>query len=91
VINELREPIPNAKVTILKGETELVAVYADADGKFSFERLEAGNYVIRVQADNYKSAQSPIVIVKPTMKCKRGLRVMLGVGMQCSGINLAKR
>ncbi len=65
---------------------ELASVQTTEDGKFSFEQLEAGNYDIRVQADHYNSAQSPIVLAKPAMKCKRGLQVSLAVGTSCSSV-----
>ncbi len=91
VTNQLGEPIPNAKVTILRGAMELASVQTTEDGKFSLEQLEAGNYDIRIQADHYNSAQSPIVLAKPAMKCKRGLQVLLAVGTSCSSVGLAKR
>jgi len=91
VTNQLGEPIPNAKVTILRGIMKLASVQTSEDGRFSFQELEAGNYYIRVEADNYKSAQSPIVLVKPTTKCKQSLEVLLAVGTACSGVGLAKR
>jgi hypothetical protein len=91
VINQLGEPISDATLTILKGISEIASVRANKDGKFSFEQFEAGNYVIRIGADGYQTAQSPIVVVKPSTKCKRSLHVMLSVGMGCSGVGPAKR
>ena len=90
VINELGERVSNAEVTILRGETGFVAIQTHADGKFSFEPLDAGKHDIRVQANNYKTAQSPIVIVKPQTKCKRALQIMPAVGIGCFGISLMK-
>src|ERR1700730_18767439 len=91
VTNRLGEPIQNAKVTILKEATELASAQTSEDGKFSFEQLESGNYNIRVQADHYNPTQSPIVLVKPAMKCKQALEVVLAVGTSCSSVGLAKR
>jgi hypothetical protein len=90
VIDPLGEPISNAKVTILKGETELVTVQTGVDGKFSIEPLEARNYGLRVRSTGFQTAQSPIVVVKPQAKCKRVLEVVLAVGMGCSGMALVK-
>jgi phosphatidate phosphatase APP1 len=90
VVNLLGERLPNARVTVLNGETQLVAVQTDSDGHFSFENLKAGNYNIRVEADDYKTAWSPIILVKPAANCKRGLRVVLSIGMGCSGMGRAK-
>jgi hypothetical protein len=81
VIDPLGEPIPNAKVAILKD---------GQDGKFSFEQLEAGHYDIHVEANGFKSAYSSIVLVKPAPKCKLALQVLLEVGMGCSGIREVK-
>ena len=78
VKNEAGAPIPHAKVTVLKGGTELGAVQTGTDGKFSLERLEAGNYDVQVEADGYHTERSSIVIVRPATKCKRGLYVLLG-------------
>jgi len=89
--NQLGEPIPNAKVAILRGAREIVSVQTSEDGKFSFEQLEAGNYEIRVQADHYNSVQSPFILVKPKTKCKRALQVILAAGMSCSSVGLIKR
>ena len=89
--NQLGEPIPNAKVAILRGARELVSVQTSEDGKFSFEQLEAGNYEIRVEADHYNSVQSPFILVKPKTKCKRALQVILAAGMSCSSVGLIKR
>jgi hypothetical protein len=90
VIDPLGEPISNAKVTILKGETELVTVQTGPDGKFSIEPLEAGNYDLRVRSTGFQTAQSAIVVVKAQAKCKRVLQVVLAVGMGCSGMALVK-
>ncbi len=89
VLNEIEEKIPNAKVMVLKGGKELATVQTGADGKFSFERLEAGNYEVRVEAAGYITAQDSVVIVRPATKCNRGLLVSLNL-MACSGMIRAK-
>jgi hypothetical protein len=91
VIDSTGEPIPNAKVTVLKAGTELVVVKTSADGKFSFERLEAGDYEIRIQADGFIVAGSSVLLVKPTTKRKSGLQIVLAMGMQCSSITRTRR
>jgi len=89
VLNEIEEQIPSAKVTVLKAGRELGAVQTDADGRFSFDRLEAGNYEVRVEAGGYLAAQDSVVIVRPATKCKRGLLVSLSL-VACSGMSRAK-
>jgi len=44
VIDPSGLPISNAKVTILRAGTEFVSIRTNTDGKFSFDRLEAGDY-----------------------------------------------
>jgi hypothetical protein len=87
VIDPSGEPIPNAKVAVLKDGREIVAMQTAKDGKFSFDRLEAGHYDIQVDAIGFKSAYSSIVVVKPTLKGKQALQVLLDVGMGCSIIS----
>lgn len=90
VIDPLGEPIPNAKVAILKDGRELVALQTRKDGKFSFEQLEVGRYDIQVEANGFKPAFSSIVLVKPAPKCKWALQVLLELGMGCSSISEVK-
>jgi hypothetical protein len=75
--------ISNARVTILRGKTEIVSVRTDADGRFSFEHLEPGDYEIQVEANSFNTPRSSIVVVASTSKCKRALQVVLGFGMEC--------
>jgi hypothetical protein len=90
VIDPSGEPIPNAKVAVLKDGREVVATQTGMDGKFSFDQLEAGHYDIQVDANGFRSACSSIVVVKPTVKGKQGLEVQLDVGMGCSIIREVK-
>jgi carboxypeptidase family protein len=83
--------ISNAKVTLLKGETELVSKRTGTDGKFSFEPMQAGKYQIQVEATGFRTAKSSFVIVKPARKCKQALQVKLGFGFECdTGIALIR-
>ena len=90
VIDPSGEIVPNAKVTVLKDGREVVAMQTGMDGKFSFDRLEAGHYDIQVDAKGFSSAYSSIVVVKPTLKGKQALQVFLNVGMGCSTITEVK-
>lgn len=85
------QPLANAKVTVLKDDTELAAAQTAADGRFSFPQFGAGNYVVRVLAEGYSGAQSAITVVKPPAKGKPQLRVLLDIGsMGCSTVARAK-
>jgi hypothetical protein len=90
VNNELGEPIPNARVAVLKKGQEIIVLKAGKDGKFSLEQLEAGKYNIQVHEDGYLDAYFAVVIVKPSTKCERAFQVGLAVGMGCSGANLVR-
>jgi|SRR5271166_3643392 len=86
VIDAVGEPIPNAKVTILKDGTEVAETQTDDGGKFSFETLKEGTYEIRVRANGFQTFGFRIVAVKPARKCKRTLRITLSVGYSsCAG------
>jgi hypothetical protein len=83
--------ISNARVTILRGGTGIVSMRTYADGKFSFDRLEAGDYEIQVEANSFKTARSSIVVVAPVSKCKWVMQVILGFGMECdTGIAMVR-
>jgi hypothetical protein len=84
-------PISNAKVTILRAGTEFVSIRTNTDGKFSFDRLGAGDYEVQVEEKGFKTARSPITVVTPASRCKWALRVVLGFGMECdTGIAVVK-
>src|SRR3984893_17719745 len=91
VNNQWGEPIPNATVTLLQKGSEIVTMQSGADGRFSFEHLKAGNYDIQVQASDFLTAFSSVILAKPDItKCKRELDVLLSVSGGCSGISLVK-
>jgi Carboxypeptidase regulatory-like domain len=77
------ETIPGATVTILKNGMELATTQANKDGRFSFERLEAGSYDIRVESPGYQTGLVSIVLVKPVASCKRILRIGLNLPVGC--------
>ena len=90
VINQLGEPIGTATVTVVRDGREIASMQTSTDGRFAFNKLMAGNYDIRVQANGFLSAFSSIILVKPAEACKKELGVSLAVGMGCSSISLGK-
>ncbi len=92
VIDQSGSPIAGAKVAILNGEAELVAVETGEDGKFSFAGLKAGSYGVEAQGQGFRSFRFQIVLVRPSeRRCKRALEVELTVGGEvCSGVRLVK-
>jgi hypothetical protein len=79
VTNQIGERIPNATLTVLKGGAELRTLHTDADGKFEFGRLEAGDYDLMVRSEGYAAIQSPIKVVRPTAKGREDLKIVLSL------------
>jgi hypothetical protein len=48
-------PIGGATVTVLKQGTEPIAQQTGDDGKFSYDKLSAGNYELQIQAQGFKT------------------------------------
>jgi len=85
-MNQVNERISNAQLTLIKGEVELISIETDADGRFGFKGVAAGDYVLRVSMPGYIQVQSPIKVVKPTEKCKQALDVVLPLEVCGGGI-----
>lgn len=86
VVNPAQERIPNARLTLLKSGAEPVTVETDADGRFEFKGVAAGDYVLRASKLRYVEVQSAIKIVRPMETCRQPLEVMLPVSMVgCGG------
>jgi hypothetical protein len=86
VVNPAGERISNARLTLLKGGAEFAIVETDANGKFDFKGVAAGDYVLRASMRGYVEVQSTIKIVKPAETCRQTLEVMLPVSMlHCGG------
>jgi hypothetical protein len=75
--------ITNAKLTILQNEKQVATMKTSAGGKFSFDGLKPGSYVIQVEADHLRTLSSPITVVRSSSSCKRALEVVLGFGLEC--------
>lgn len=78
--------VPKTKLTLLKDGAEVASIQSGPDGKFDFKGVQAGNYEFRAESQGFIPVGSPLVIVKPTARCNRGLQVVLPVGNQCGGI-----
>jgi hypothetical protein len=82
------EPLEGALVTVYKGDTQVAFARTGKDGRFSLDGLKAGDYSIRVELPGFQPVVSPLVLRRPTKKCKHSMRVMLGLGSvdACSAI-----
>ena len=84
-------PIPNAKVAVLRSGTEIASSITRVNGEFSFGKLEADEYEIKVEATGFGELRSAFVIAKPAASCKQMLRIQVSVGTECSHVRLIKR
>ena len=80
--------VANAKVTVLQAATEIAEQKTGSDGKFSFDRLKAGNYEIRIRINGLGDAAAPIVLVKPEAQPKREIAVNMSLTGACSSFSL---
>jgi hypothetical protein len=71
------EPLEGALFVVYKGDTQVAFVRTGKDGRFSLNELKAGDYRIRVKLYGFQPAVSPLVLRRPTKKCKHSLRVWL--------------
>jgi hypothetical protein len=71
--------IAKAKITVLQAGKEIAAQESDNDGKFSFDRLEAGKYEIRVQVEPLRVAATEVVLVRPRTKSEREIAVNISL------------
>ena len=83
-MNQVDERVSNVHLTLLKDNVELVTVETDADGRYDFKAVTAGDYVLRASMPGYIQVESAITVVKPTEKCKQTLDVVLSV-IVCGG------
>jgi Carboxypeptidase regulatory-like domain len=90
VVNQAGEFVSGATATVLKGSDSIASARTGTDGGFAFDELKAGTYDIRVDANGYLGAFSPITLVKPNRRRKNGLEVLLAVGMGCSVLSVHK-
>ena len=92
-INPVGDRVPDATVKVLSGEKEILSLKSDLNGKFSYDGLQEGSYVVLIQADGYVSQQFPIEIRKPSKRCKRMLeiRLMLAYPYSCTNVRQVKQ
>ena len=70
-------PVAGATVKVTKNGINVATMKTDGDGSFIFGELKSGSYELTALAEYLVPFQSPIVVVKPTKQCKRGLLIQL--------------
>jgi hypothetical protein len=91
VVTPGADPIPNAKLKILTHGTELASVHTGQNGKFVFDRVDAGVYEIQVDASGFGTARYAIVVAKPGASCKKMLRIQLPLGIECADVQIVEK
>ena len=71
--------VARAKVTVLQAGKDVATQDSDNDGKFSFDRLEAGKYEIRVQIEAFRVAATEVVLARPKAKSDREIAVSISL------------
>jgi hypothetical protein len=91
VVDSSGTPIPNARVSVLKGRIEVAAKDTNAAGEFSFDSLQSGKYEFLASASGFVKINFPFEISSPGAKCKQRVEIELAVGGQCGRVRLLKR
>ncbi len=69
IVNRIgRVPIPGAQVELFQSGEALAAAKADAEGRFLFDRIDDGNYSIRVTAPGFTETQINVTVEKGLMR-----------------------
>jgi hypothetical protein len=78
-------PIPQARVTVTRGEEPVQTILTGDTGEFNFDSLPAGQYEIDVTAKGFQHGRYMLKL-SPRKNPKRDLRITLGIGsLQCGG------
>ncbi len=73
-------PISGAPVRLSRDGVGVTAVSTDADGKFLFRELKSGKYELAADFDGFRPFRSPILLKKPTKKCRHELVIVMVLG-----------
>src|SRR5262249_8270535 len=57
--------IPSAKVDVSSSRTPIDGQYADRSGRFRFENVQPGNYVLSVESPGYEPATVEVEVAPP--------------------------
>jgi hypothetical protein len=66
VINSKNEPISDATVLLLNsGDSSLIkGLFTSSGGRYAFEKIAAGNYIVSASFSGYKQVYSPVIHVE---------------------------
>ena len=69
--------IPDARVALLSGQAELRTTRTDAQGRYRFEAVQPGTYVVSVNSPGFQQATSPDIIITTGQNATRDLSLAL--------------
>ena len=69
--------IPDARVALLSGQAELRTIRTDAQGRYRFEAVQPGTYVVSVSSPGFQQATSPDIIITAGQNATRDLSLAL--------------
>ena len=69
--------IPDARVALLSGQAEMRTTRADAQGRYRFEAVQPGTYVVSVSSPGFQQATSPDIILTTGQNATRDLLLAL--------------
>jgi hypothetical protein len=93
ILDPAGQPIPGAQVTVSneqdQGRQEAIA---GSDGRFSFPKIPAGKYVIRVHTEMTLPAAISIVVKRPVEvnRCDKSLQIKMPLDY-CPTVSIEKR
>lgn len=79
VVDPLGAAIPNASVSLLQGEKVMSATKTGIEGDFAFTTVQAGRYLVRIEAAGFTTQESSTLNITATRTST--LEVVLQVGM----------
>jgi Carboxypeptidase regulatory-like domain len=82
--------IANANVSVLEGDKEIAVQETDDHGKFSFDQLNPGNYVLCIRVNGVPGiAGTRVVLASPNAKSKKEIAVNISITVaNCSSFSL---
>ncbi len=74
--------IPGAAVTVTQGTTVAARTLTDSQGRFQFDELQAGAYVLRVTAPGFAASETAINTLRDGQSLTSNVRMKLAVQQQ---------
>jgi hypothetical protein len=70
-------PVSSAAIRVDRDGKQVATGSTNADGKFLFQELKSGRYELAADFDGFVPFRSPVVLTKPTKKCRHKLVIVM--------------